>query len=149
MPGVSPGPPGTYVGTAPASVAIGDLNGDGKPDLVVTNLGDKTVSVLLGNGDGTFTPAPGSPLAVGFSPVYVAIGELNGDGKPDLVVANRGSDSVSILLGNGDGTFTAKSPVPVGSGPTSLAIADLNRDGKPDLVVTNGGVNSVSVLLGK
>ncbi|WP_202947405.1 FG-GAP repeat domain-containing protein, partial [Zavarzinella formosa] len=73
------------VGAGPISVVIGDVNGDGRPDLVTANRQDKTVSVLLGNGDGKFAPAPGSPVPVGSFPTSVVIGDVNGDGKPDLV----------------------------------------------------------------
>ena len=84
-------------------MAIGDLNGDGRPDLAAANYAANTVSVLLGNGDGTFGAK--TDFATGTSPRSVAIGDLNGDGKPDLAVANSGSNTVSVLLGNGDGTF--------------------------------------------
>jgi len=138
------------VGTQPADVAVGDFTGNGKLDLAVTNFNDNTVSVLLGNGDGTFTPAPGSPIAVGTSPYGVAVADFNGDGKPDLAICNSGSNSVSVLLGNGDGTFTAApgSPVSVGSGPFAEAVGDFNGDGKPDLAVANYNDSTVSVLLG-
>ena len=93
-------------GDDPTSVAIEDLNGDGKPDLAAANFNSGTVSVLLGNGNGTFGTR--ADYATGFWPSSVAIGELNGDGKPDLAVANSESNTVSVLLGNGDGTFGAK-----------------------------------------
>ncbi|MGH8865117.1 MAG: FG-GAP repeat domain-containing protein, partial [Burkholderiales bacterium] len=90
-------------GDNPESVAIGDVNRDGRPDLVVANLGSANVSVLLGKGDGSFQPAVN--LAAGDFPVSVALGDVNRDGRPDLAVANANSDNVSVLLGNGDGTF--------------------------------------------
>jgi hypothetical protein len=140
----------------PSSVAIGDLNGDGKPDLAVTNSeasggGPHTVSVLLGNGDGTFGVY--SDFDTGSAPVFVAIGDLNGDGRLDLVVANEKSSTLSVLLGNGDGTFGAKNDYATAGGPTCVAIGDLNGDGRSDLAVasyTSGPVtvSSVSVLLG-
>jgi len=134
-------------GSRPASVAVGDLNGDGKPDLVVANFGGTTVSVLLGNGDGTFQAAANYPA--GSSPVSVAIGDFNRDGKPDLAVANGiSSGTVSVLLGNGDGTFQAPVNYAAGTVPNSVAIGDVNGDGKPDLVVANFSSNNVSVLLG-
>jgi len=132
-------------------VAIGDLNGDGKPDLVVANLGfypayGTTVSLLLGNGDGTFQSK--TDLVTGSGPYSLAIGDLNGDGRPDLVTANFGSCTVSVLLGNGDGTFGAKTDYYWADCPAFPAISDLNGDGKPDLVVMNWDGHLVSVLLG-
>ena len=138
------------VGTGPVFVALGDLNGDGKLDLVTGNINSNNVTVLLGNGSGTFTAASGSPVAVGLSPYTVAVGDVNGDGKLDLVTANEGSNTVTVLLGNGDGTFTvaAGSPVAVGSFPYSVTVGDVNGDGKLDLTTVNSGSNNVTVLLG-
>jgi hypothetical protein len=104
------------------------------------------VSVLLGNGDGTFGAK--TDFGTGADPNSVAIGDLNGDGKPDLAVANEPSNTVSVLLGNGDGTFGAKTDFGTGASPNSVAIGDLNGDGKPDLAVANYLANTVSVLLG-
>lgn len=139
------------VGVLPTYIAVGDFNGDGKLDLAVANHGDNTVSVLLGNGDGTFTAAPGSPFTVGFGPDSVAVGDFNRDGNLDLAVANNFDSTVSVLLGNGAGSFTAApgSPFTVHAGPTSLAAGDFNGDGKLDLAVVYSGDDVVSVLLGK
>ncbi len=148
----SPGSP-ISVGNYPNTVVEGDFNGDGKPDLAVANQNSNTVTILLGNGDGTFTQAPGSPITVGSAPDGIAVGDFNGDGKLDLAVANEGSNTVTILLGNGDGTFTQapSSPIAVGTGPQAIAAGDFNADGKLDLAVADGanGLNShVTILLG-
>jgi hypothetical protein len=142
-------PLNTAVGNFPRAVALGDFNGDGKLDAVVTNSNDNTVSVLLGNGNGTFTPAPGSPLPTGgATPNGVVVGDFNGDGKLDFAVANQSSNTVSVFLGNGNGTFQAPRLTPVGFGPMGLAVADFNGDGHPDLAVTNTYGFNVTVLLG-
>jgi predicted NUDIX family NTP pyrophosphohydrolase len=140
-------------GNNPRSVAIADLNADGRPDLAVANTNpdsySPTVSVLLGNGDGTFGTKTDFGTGSGFLPSSVAIADLNADGRPDLAVAIAGSNTVSVLLGNGDGTFGAKTDFGTGNIPFSVAIADLNADGKPDLAVANAGSNTVSVLLNR
>src|SRR5437870_189597 len=110
------------VGTNPQSVAAGDFNGDGRPDLAVANSGSSNVSVLLGNGDGTFQAA--RTFAAGTTPASVAVGDFNGDGVADLAVANSGSSNVSVLLGNGDGTFQAARTFAAGGGPLSVAVGD-------------------------
>src|SRR5205814_1914064 len=86
-------------GSNPVSVAAADLNGDGKPDLAVANLGGNTVSVLLNNGNGTF--AARVDYTTGSTPWSVAAADLNGDGKPDVAVANINDNTVSLLLNNG------------------------------------------------
>ena len=132
-----------------SSIVIADVNSDGKPDLLVTAVctsticsGDGVVGVLLGNGDGTFQPAVTYDSG-GYGPASLAVGDMNGDGKLDLVVANGcgGAAScdgaVAVLLGNGDGTF--KAPTIYGSvmgGAVSVALADVNADGKLDALVS-------------
>src|SRR5436190_1471173 len=103
FPVVPPSAPGSPSFRAPPAIA--DLNGDGRPDLVVAN-GDG-VSVLLGNGDGSFQTAQN--VSAGIRPAAVTVSDVNGDGRPDLVVTNRFMDTnaVSVLLGNGNGTFQA------------------------------------------
>jgi hypothetical protein len=131
-------------------VAVADVNGDGRLDLAVANYSygasAGSVSVLLGNGNGTFQGAVN--FAVGSIPVSVAVADVNGDGRPDLVTANQSGNSVSVLLGNGNGTFQSAVNFGVGSSPRSVAVADVNGDGRPDLVTANFGSGSVSVLLG-
>ncbi len=140
-------------GPNPKSVAVGDLNGDGRLDLAVANAGtgSTTVSVLLGNGNGTFGAK--TNLVTGTTPRGATIRDLNGDGKADIVVANEGSNSASVFLGNGNGTFGTKTDFPTGTNPRSLAIGSLNSatDAIPDLVAANyggGSGSTVSVLLG-
>jgi hypothetical protein len=137
------------------SVAIADVNGDNKPDLVVANwCTDNTcvassVGVLLGNGDGTFPAAVTYPSG-GFLANSVAIGDVNGDGKPDVVVGNGNTSTtvaagnVGVLLGNGNGTFqTAVAYSRAGVGATSVVISDVNGDGKLDLAVANCGTTGM------
>ena len=145
-------------GMNPVTVAVGDFNGDGRPDLAVTNGANTTsgavpgnLAVLLGNGDGTFQAA--RTIDVGITPAFVAVRDVNGDGRPDLAVANFRSNDVSVLLGNGDGTFQAPRNFDTGTGPLSMAVGDVNSDGQADLAVANfdfniRGPNTVSVLLG-
>ena len=97
----------------------------------------------------TISFAPQATYVVGNSPIRVAIGDFNGDGHPDLAVANRGSGTVSVLLAKGDGTFGAQTTYPVGSGPFGVATGDFNGDGHPDLAVTNSSSGTVSVLLSR
>ena len=134
------------IGSGAQSMAVGDFNRDGNPDLVTANYYDDTVSVLLGAGNGTFGATVN--YAVGHGPLSVAVGDFNRDGKPDLAVANFGSDNVSISLGIGDGTFAAPVGYTAGSFPRAVAVGDFNLDGKPDLAVANYFSNDVSVLLG-
>ena len=126
------------------SVALGDFNADGKIDLAVAGVND--ISVLLGNGDGTFQPEV--EYDAGIFPNWVAVEDFNNDGKLDLAVANYGSNNVSILLGNGDGTFQAAVNYGAGSAPDFVAVGDFNGDGKADLAVANYDDNNVSLLLG-
>ncbi|HVW66935.1 MAG TPA: FG-GAP-like repeat-containing protein [Candidatus Peribacteraceae bacterium] len=134
-------------GVSPISVAAGDLNGDGDPDIVAANYTSGTISVFLNNGSGTF--ASKVDYTTGSNPFSVAIGDLNGDGKPDIAVANYSSTTVSVFLNKGNGTFAAKVDYTTGSNPYSVAIGDLNGDGKSDIAVTNHTSNTVSVFLNK
>lgn len=118
-------------------LAVADVNGDGNPDILVTNVQSNSVGVLLGHGDGTFAPAV---TYNGGASCTVSVADVNGDGKPDLITGNT-----DVLLGNGDGTFqTAKNYGPFGQFAT---LADVNGDGKLDIVGV-GGMSGVGVLLG-
>jgi hypothetical protein len=139
-------PQGFDVGQGPSSIAIGDFDGDGKLDLVVTNLTDNTVSILLGNGDGTFQTQ--QTYATGAAPISLVVGDFNGDGKLDLAIADRDSNDIAVLTGNGDGSFQTAQVYSAGAHPQALALGDFNGDGKLDLAVTNLLDNTVSVLFG-
>ena len=121
------------VGTNPHRLTVADVNGDGKPDLVAANYGSGTVSVLLGNGNGTFAGAADLRRRRAARAPWRSA-DLNGDGKPDLAVANYSSNSVSVLLGNGNGTLSdADQLYTAVRNPPTVAAADFNGDGRPDL----------------
>ncbi len=145
-------------GVNPYNIAIGDLDGDGKPDLVMANSLDNTVSVLRNTSTtGSITTASFAAkvdFATGSGPGVVAIGDLDGDGKLDIAVANSGNNTVSVFRNTSTGgsittaSFTAKVDFPtgVGSAPPGVAIGDLNGDGRPDLATANSGSNTASVF---
>jgi hypothetical protein len=139
--------------TLPDSVRVGDFNGDGKLDLAVANYnctgspptcGQGSVSILLGNGDGTFQSPIESNTDTG--PGSVRVGDFNGDGKLDVVVV-AGTDTVSVLLGKGDRTFQPYVDYATGSGLAAVVVGDFNGDNKLDLATANTS-NTVSILLG-
>ena len=136
----------TGAGTGPGAVAVADLTGDGIPDIITADYKSNSVSVLLGNGDGTFQ-AP-RILPVGDAPNDVIVADLRGDGKEDIVTANEADNTVSVLLGNGDGTFQPQQSYPVGDRPVSVAVADLTGNGILDIVAANHHDGTVSVLMG-
>ena len=138
-------------GSGPNGIAIGDLNGDSRPDIAIANFNSGTLTVLFSNGNGTFTLAPAGPFAVGKGPSSVAAADVNGDGKLDLISANNTSNNISVLLGNGTGGFTADAsgPFTVGSGPTKVLSGDFDGDGQADLAVSNGISNNLTLLLNK
>lgn len=120
-------------------------------DLVIANASSNTVSVLLGNGDGTFTEAPGSPFTTGVQPRAVVVTDLNGDGKPDFAVLNSGDNTISTFRGSGDGTFTpfANSPFKLAAteqGPTAMVSGHFVNQGTQDLAIVNQTSNNIAVL---
>jgi hypothetical protein len=134
-------------GSSPTAVAVADFNGDGKLDVAVADYGNPStgdnggVSILLGNGDGTFQPA--ISVAAGKNPLAIAVGDFNNDGKIDLALtlfgdrSSGGSGSVEILLGNGDGTFQPPTMLNAGDEPFPITVGDFNGDGKLDFAVTD------------
>ncbi|MEO6358767.1 MAG: VCBS repeat-containing protein, partial [Ferruginibacter sp.] len=137
--------------TAAQGIVEADFNGDGKPDLVTahyneTNGSPNAVSMLLNNGSGGF--ATGILYAVGGRPVSMAVGDFNGDGKPDLVTANgRANSTISVLMNNGIGGFLPKTDYAPMIYNTRVAVGDFNNDGKPDIVVMGSGGTGIMVLL--
>ena len=140
------------VGSYPASVALADVNADGKLDLLVANQRDNNVMVLLGDGRGTFAPASGSPFPAGNNPNDIAVGDINGDGQVDLAFANHDTKYVTVLLGAGRGSFAlaAGSPFTVNSRPHphGIAFGDFNGDGNLDFAVDDWGNNRITVVFG-
>ena len=142
-------------GVVPISIAIGDLDGDGRLDLTVANRNSNNVSILLNTtapGDTTLSLAPKQDFSTGINPIFVQAADLNSDGRLDLSVANLNSNNVSVLLNTTDqGTatpsFAAKQDVTTGANPRSVAVGDLNGDGRPDLAVASVNLNAVSVQL--
>jgi hypothetical protein len=141
--------PSCTVGADPIGIVAADFSRDGKLDVAVGNYGSGTVSVLLGNGDGTFyQPHAAYPCGPGGESEYIAVGDFDRDGKLDFAVANYGGSTVSVLKGNGDGTFQAQIPWLSGSNPVSVVTGDFRGVGKLDLAVTNRNSNTMSVMLG-
>ncbi len=132
-------------GRTPIEVAIKDLNGDGWLDIVTANVRFRDVTVLLGNGDGTF---PTSTLYdVGISPHSVAIEDMDGDGRLDLISSNYDSNDISVLFGNGNGGFGSEQKIAVGTGPRRFGVGDVNGDGRPDILAGNSVSNDLSIIL--
>lgn len=131
--------------TEPFGIALGDLNHDGKLDVVVSADAVDSLVVLFGNGDGTFSGQV--ELPTDRVPSEVQLADVNGDGALDILVANNGASTVTLYLGNGDGTFQPRTTLPVGSRPRSIAVGDYNGDGRLDIAVANQGDGTVSILL--
>ncbi|UAJ72940.1 VCBS repeat-containing protein [Synechocystis sp. PCC 7339] len=143
------GPPGfTFLsigGTNPFAIAEGDFNNDGNLDLVTANRNNNSVSVLIGDGSGGFTP---TNFNAGTNPIDVTLGDFDNDGNLDIATAKDSGAGVSILFGNGNGTFTAPIFLITGGTPSSIGAGDFNNDGNLDIVTTSNSNSNVSLLLG-
>ncbi|CAF5079888.1 unnamed protein product, partial [Rotaria sp. Silwood1] len=133
-------------GSYPQSVVVGDFNNDARLDIVVANHYSNDVSVLLGNGNGSFENQ--TRYSAGYRPLSVVVGDFNNDTRLDIVVANWNSNDVSVLLGNGNGSFQNQTRYSAGYGPQSVVVGDFNNDTRLDIVVANFVSDDVSVLLG-
>jgi hypothetical protein len=130
----------------PTSAIVADFNGDGRPDMAVTDSQNNWVSILLGSADGSFV-ARGT-YATGPSPSALVAADFNGDKKMDLAVVDWQLGTISILLGNGDGTFQSHTDYPVGQNPAGIVAADFNGDGKIDLATLSTNDSAVTIMLG-
>ena len=137
------------VGSSPYGIVAPDINGDGRPDLAVTNLAAGTVSILRQEAGGTFAKVGGSPLTVPSLPAGIVAADFDDDGDPDLAVAANGTHEVAILLDGGSAGYAAESgsPIAVGGQPTRLWAGDLSGDGLPDLAIANSLDDTVTLLL--
>ncbi len=148
----APGSP-FRAGDAPFSLALADIDRDGHLDLVVSNFsgraGDTShdaVNVLLGDGRGGFRPMKGPPFATGVNPIRVAVGDVNGDGWPDVATANMRGGDVTVLLGDGHGSLLSGVSRPVGKEPSGVAVGDVDGDGRAEIFVANHGSGDVTML---
>ena len=137
-------------GTNPETFAIGDIDGDGKPDIAVANYNSNTISVFKNTSiAGTVSFALKVDYITGTGPYGVAIKDIDGDGKPDIAVPNFTSSTVSVLRNNGSVgsiSFASKLDFPTGNGPNNVVLEDIDGDKKSDLVIPNLNANTVSIL---
>src|SRR5688572_11927917 len=126
--------PNDTIGRVSHAIAVGDLNGDGIPDVAVPAAAERKVAILLSNGKGGF--ASNHTYATGTGPSWVEIGDFNGDRRIDLVTANTGGEDLSVYWGDGKGNFSKAADIPNIPGPAAAVAVDINRDGRLDLAVT-------------
>ncbi len=134
--------------SGPVAMTTADFNGDGYPDLAILNQTTKNVTVLQGNGNGTFTEFQNSPLGVGNVPVAIASGSLSGSTGPALAIVNQADNSLTVYLGNGNGTFltSSQSPLATDTTPTDVVFADFTQQSNGGIAVTNTGAGTVTVF---
>src|ERR1019366_8074504 len=136
-------------GSFPYWITTADFNGDGQPDIAVANFGTGNINVLLASGAGTFAAPVSYNTGAGTSGARsIVTGDFNGDGVPDLAVANNGSSNVSIFIGSVSGVFSTPTPIPTDASPWTLAVADLNGDGLSDLAVGYSVSDNITQLVG-
>ena len=136
--------------SVPQGLAVADVNNDGKPDIITGNVSGNSAGVMLGNGNGTFQPIVTYNTGSFSHPNSIAVVDVNGDGKRDIITTDYGNATVTVMLGNGDGTFQYFIPYATGFGssPESLTVADVSGDGKPDIVVGNNSQGTIGVFKG-
>ncbi|CAF4324220.1 unnamed protein product, partial [Adineta steineri] len=133
----------------PMGITVGDFNNDKHMDIAIANSGTNNVGILFGNENGTFISQNIFSTGYGSHPYSIATHDFNGDNFLDIVVANHGTHSVGVLLGNGNGSFSHSTIYSIGNSiPIAVVIGDMNNDNYMDLVVTNNGTNDIAVLIG-
>jgi hypothetical protein len=144
------------VAPSPFTVAVGDVDGDGRRDLVVghysgqlSDRGRDAVSILLGDGQGGFAVATGSPFKAGHAPISLALGDVDADGRADLAVGNYGGGDVMVFRGDGRGGFTPGGTFAVGGAPSGIAVADFDGDGRAEVVCADSRGRQITVLRGR
>jgi hypothetical protein len=139
---------GSY--SAPADVAVGDVNSDGKPDIITANYNNATVGIFINNGNGTFQPIITYSAGPNCNPISVVATDVNGDGKADIITGNYFGNAAGVLLNDGYGSFQpiVLYPTSIGDHTHNVAVADLNSDGRPDIITANANNNAAGVMLG-
>jgi hypothetical protein len=139
----------TGINTSPEVLVSADFNGDGQPDIATADHNAATVTILVGNSNGTFSTVPNAVSGtVGNDPVALVAADFNNDGKIDLAVVSSSGNAVALLIGNGNGTFTVSGTLATGNNPGSIVAGDFNGDQNIDLAVSNFNDSTISVFLG-
>ena len=134
----------------PSAITVGDLNNDGRVDIVVANSGNDSLGLFFGNGDGTFINQTTISTGDDSYPISVIVGDINNDRMLDIIVANFGMDNVGVFVGNGRGLFGTQLTLSTGNGsePYAIALGDFNNDNYSDIVVSNSAAGNIGVFLG-